>query len=286
MALVALGLSLIYGVMKFMNFAHGEMAMLGAMLYFFFFIDLSWGILPSAVATVAACGVVAFIYNKLLFEPLRQESMWTLLIVSIGVSIFTKGAATAIGGGTAKTYSREGFEPTIYTLFDGAVTFAGYQVIILLSTFILLIAMGLFLKYTRTGRAIRAVSDNQQLSSVVGINVKRTINLIFIISTCVAGFAGIMIGYEQNVSPNMGLWISIFAFTAVILGGLGNIWGAVLGAFILGILQNVLLGIEIFGFSIPTGYKSSVAFTILILLLIFRPRGLFGPKLEEHLARK
>ena len=111
-------------------------------------------------------------------------------------------------------------------------------------------------------------------------------NQIFIISSALAGLAGLLIAYQQNLSPHMGLFISIFAFVAVILGGLGSIWGAAIGAMILGIFQNVLLGIDFWGHSIPTGYKSSIAFTILIVLLIFKPRGIFGLSLEEDNARK
>jgi branched-chain amino acid transport system permease protein len=286
MALIAMGLSLIYGVLKFMNFAHGEMAMLGAFFYYFFFIALEWPILPSLIGTMALCGIAGIVFNKLIFEPLRMESPWTLLITSIGVSIFIKSLVLLIATGKSRNYAREGFDITTYELFNGEILITNIQILILIITTLTLIGMAVFLKYSKLGKAIRAVSDNMQVASLLGINVKSTINKIFIISTILAGMAGVLIGYEQNLSPNMGLWLSILAFAAVIVGGLGNIWGAVAGAMIMGILQNILVGIEIFGFSIPTSYKIAIAFTVMIIILIFKPRGLFGISLEEEAGRK
>lgn len=286
MALVALGLSLIFGVLTFMNFAHGEMAMVGAILYYFFFIEFAWPIIPSTIVSVALVGVLAVLYNKGLFEPLRKQNPWTLMVISVGVSLFTKASVTLFAGEQAKSYSREGYETDIYNLFDGAAVITDYQVFIIIATVVILVGLATFLKYSKTGKAIRAVSDNMDLSEVVGIDSKRIITIIFVISSCIAAFAGILIGYEQNVTPHMGLFISVYAFVAVVLGGLGSIWGAVFGAMILGVLQNLIVGLDWFGYSIPTSYKSSVAFGLLIILLVFRPRGLFGPSLEEHMARK
>lgn len=286
MALIALGLSLIYGVLKFMNFAHGEMAMLGAFFYYYFYIVLVWPIIPSLTLSVILCGFVGYLFNKAVFEKLKQESMWTLLITSIGVSIFTKSTMLLIATGKGRNYAREDFESVTYNFFDGKILITNYQLVILAATILILIGLTLFLKYTKTGKAIRAVSDNMEVAAILGINVKKIVNIIFIISTCLAGFAGILIGYEQNLSPNMGLVLSIIAFSAVIVGGLGSIKGAVLGAFIIGILQNVLVGINFGNFSIPTSFKSAIAFGVLIIVLLIRPRGLFGQTAEEDTTKK
>lgn len=285
-ALIALGLSLIYGVLKFMNFAHGEMAMVGAFLYYAFFIGWEWPILPSLLAAVGISGVIGILYNKLVFEPLRQESQWTLLITSIGVALMVRAVVLLVAGGRSRNYAREGYETTVYSFLDDRMLITDYQIVILLSTLAVLVALALFLKYSKTGKAIRAVSDNMQVASILGIPVKQTITTIFILSTTLAGFAGVLIGYEQNLSTSMGLMLSVYAFAAVIIGGLGNVWGAVVGAMILGILQNVLVGIDWGGLSIPTSYKSAIAFGILILTLVLRPRGLFGISLEEEAGRK
>jgi branched-chain amino acid transport system permease protein len=283
--LIALGLSLIYGVLGFMNFAHGEMAMLGAFIYYYFFIFLGWPILPSVIATVIGCGIAGLVFDKLIFERLRQENPWTLLVTSIGVSLFVKASMLLIATGKSRSYFREGYETQIYKFLDGRMVITNYQVFIILSTILILLGLALFLKYTKTGKAIRAVSDNPQAASILGINVKKTITQIFIISTAIAGFAGILIGYEQNLTPNMGFVLSIFAFAAVIVGGLGSIWGAVLGGFLIGLIQDLVVGLPWFGIEIPTSYKSAVAFVVLILMLLIRPGGLFGASAEEA-ARK
>lgn len=283
--LIALGLSLIYGVLGFMNFAHGEMAMVGAFIYYLCFIVLGWPILPSVIATLIGCGIVGYCFDKLVFERLRQENPWTLLITSIGVSLFIQSAMLMIATGRSRSYLREGYETQVYQWFDGRMVITNYQILIILSTIAILIGLSAFLKYSKTGKAIRAVSDNMHAAAILGIDVKKTITTIFIISTCIAGFAGILIGYEQNLTPNMGFVISIFAFSAVVVGGLGSIRGAVLGGFLIGLMQDLVVGLPWFGISVPTSYKSAVAFTLLVLMLLLRPQGLFGAKLEEQ-ARK
>jgi branched-subunit amino acid ABC-type transport system permease component len=285
-ALIALGLNLIYGVLKFMNFAHGDMAMVGAFFYYYFFSVLEWPILPSLLVTVLLSGVVGLLFNKLVFQHLRQESQWTLLITSIGVGLLLRSIVLMINGGFSRNYARGGYETEVYSLWDDAIRITDYQIVLLVCTLGVLIGMALFLKYSKTGKAIRAVSDNMQMASILGIPVKRTITTIFILSGCLAGFAGVLIGYEQNLSPTMGLVLSISAFSAVVVGGLGKVSGAVLGAMILGILQNVIVGMNWWGVSIPTSYKSAIAFSLLILMLTFRPRGLLGTSLEEEAGRK
>lgn len=283
--LIALGLSLIYGVLKFMNFAHGEMAMLGAYFYYLFFIVLEWAIIPSLAMTILLSAITGWLFYMLVFRPLRLESPWTLLIASIGVSGLAKAIVLLVATGKGRSYSREGFEATVYHLFDGKIIITDYQIFILVATAVVLFALALFLKYSKTGKAIRAVSDNMQIASILGINIRRTIILIFIISTCLAAFAGVLVAYDQNFSPNTGLVLSIFAFAAVIVGGLGNIWGAFVGAMALGIIQNLVVGIEWFGVSVPTTYKPAIAFILLILMLLLRPQGLFGSR-EEATSRK
>lgn len=285
-ALIAMGLSLIYGVLRFMNFAHGEIAMLGAFFYYLFFVNWGWPIFPSAVAAVVLCGLVGVLFNKTVFERLRNESEWTLLITSVGVSLLLRAVVLLIATGKSRNYAREGYETVSYNFFDGKILITDYQLFTVAATFTILIGLAIFLKHSRTGKAMRAVSDNMQVASILGIPVKKTITQIFILSTALAGFAGILIAYDQNLSPNMGLTLSIYAFAAVIVGGLGNVWGAALGAMILGVLQNLIIGVNWWGVSVPTSYKSAIAFSILILMLILRPRGLFGIRLEEEAGRK
>ncbi len=284
--LIALGLSLIYGVMKFMNFAHGEIAMLGAFLYYYFFIALGWPLIPSLLATLALCGLAGFLFDKLVFERLRQESPWTLLVTSIGVAFVIKALVLLVAGGASRNYIKPGHETAIYSWWDDRIIITDYQIIILLSTAAIVIGLTLFLRYSTLGKTIRAVSDNMQAAAILGINVKKTIVTIFVLSTVLAGFAGVLIGYEQNLSPTMGLMISVMAFASVIVGGLGNMWGAVLGGFLMGLIQNLAVGLDWFGIEISTSYKGAIAFIVLIIMLLVRPRGLFGISLEEEASRK
>lgn len=280
--LIALGLSLIYGVLRFMNFAHGEMAMLGAFLYYFFFIRLEWSPIPGLLATLIGCALAGWLFDKLVFERLRQENPWTLLITSIGVSLFMQAAMLMIATGRSRSYLRDGYETVVYRWLDGRLVITQTQIILILSTVAILIGLTLFLKHSRAGKAIRAVSDNMEAAAILGIDVKKTITLIFVTSTIIAGFAGVLAGYEQNLTPTMGFNISIFAFSAVIVGGLGSVRGAVLGGFLLGMIQNLVVGLPWFGINVPTSYKSAVAFALLVIMLLLRPQGLFGPKLEEE----
>lgn len=284
--LMALGLSLIYGVMKFMNFAHGEIAMLGAFFYYYFFIALGWPIIPSLIATLALCGLAGFLFDKLVFERLRQESQWTLLVTSIGVGFVIKSLVLLAAGGRSRNYVKPGHETQIYSWWDEKIILTDYQILILFSTLTILASLALFLRYSKTGKTIRAISDNMQAAAILGIDVKKTIATIFILSTILAGFAGVLIGYEQNLSPTMGLVISIMAFASVIVGGLGNVGGAVLGGFLMGLIQNLAVGIDWFEISISTSYKGAIAFIVLIIMLLLRPRGLFGISLEEEANRK
>lgn len=285
-ALIAVGLSLIYGVLKFMNFAHGEIAMLGAYFYYYFFIHLSWAVLPSMGVSILLCVFVGLLFNRLIFWPLRAQSQWTLLIVSVGVGMFIKNSLQLVGTGETRSYAREGYETAVYHFWDGGVIITGNQIAIIFSALVLVVGLFFFLKKSKLGKSIRAVSDNMSLASVVGIDIRRSVDWIFMISSGIAGFAGILIAYEESLTPNVGQMLSIKAFVAVILGGLGSIPGALAGGLTLGLIQDLSTGLTFVGFSIPSSYKSLILFSVLILCLIFKPRGLFGISLEEDKSQK
>ncbi len=285
-ALIAVGLSLIFGVLKFMNFAHGEIAMLGAYFYYYFFITLGWPVLPSMAITVALCAFVGFLFNRFIFWPLRKESQWTLLIVSVGVGMLIKNSVQLVASGSTRTYSQANEPSVVHHFFGDALIITSNQILIIVSAFVLMLGLFFFLKYSKLGKSIRALSDNMSLAGVVGIDIRRSVDWIFVLSSAIAGFAGILIAYEESLTPNMGQHLSILAFVAVILGGLGSIPGALVGGLLIGLLQDVGTGLTIGGYSIPSSYKSLIAFSVLILFLLFRPRGLFGISLEEDKSQK
>ncbi len=285
-ALIAVGLSLIYGVLKFMNFSHGEFAMLGAYFYYYCFIVLKWTPLPSALVATVLCATLGWLMNRAIFWPMRRESQWTLLIISVGVGMLIKNSVQLVSTGETRSYFREGYESTVYHFWNDRLIVTQNQLFMFALSLLSVAALFLLLKKTKLGKAIRALSDDQNLAAVVGVSTRRTIDWIFIISSGLAGFAGILIAYENSITVNMGQNLSVIAFAAVIMGGLGSIPGALVGSYILGLLQDLLTGITIAGYGIPSSYKSLVTFSILILFLLFRPRGLLGISLEEDKSQK
>jgi len=277
--LVALGLALMYGVARFLNFAHGEMTMLGAYLFFTFYVLLGWPIVGAIISAVILAGVAGCIFEKLFFKPVRKAKDIVPLVVSIGLSILLQSMVLLLFGANIKT------------LRSGVISvghrFAGFiitdiQIVIIVVALTLMVLLALYLKYSKTGKAIRALADSQDIAQILGINVNQVISHLFFIGSALAGIAGILVGFEQNLEPTMGLSLTIKAFAAIVLGGVTNIYGAVLGAFVIGLAENFGIGLEFFGHSIPSGYKDAIAFFIMIIVLLFRPQGLLGRKKEEE----
>lgn len=282
-ALLALGLSLIYGVLRFVNFAHGETAMFGGYLFLTFNKILGWPFLPSFFSAVAALIIVGLIIEYTTFLPVKDSPSGLIpLITAIGVGLILRNLVLILWGSqvhslviSAKTHS----------FLNGKIIFTDVHIAIVLATIFLLAFLTIFLKKTRWGKAIRAVSDNKEVSAVLGIDVKNIITMVFIIATAFAGIAGVLVAFDQNLNHNMGTFLSIKAFAAVILGGIGSIHGSVLGGFIIGLAENLLIGIPFGDFYFPSGLKDALAFVIIIIILYFRPSGLFGTKLEESIRK-
>lgn len=281
-ALVALGLALIYGILRFVNFAHGNMAMVGAYLFFLANQWWGWSITLSIIFALSGIILIGLFIERIAFRPVRQSPLIVPLLLSIGVSILLESLTLIFFGSNIRSLTTH-IAP--HFLLGGRIAITDVQIIILLLTISIMVGLNLFLTKTKVGKAIRAVADNREVSAILGINLNRIIAVIFILSSALAGIAGILVAYDQNLHPAMGLTLSIVAFSAVILGGLGNIKGAVLGGFFIGLAENILVGISIAGFSIPTGYKSAVAFVALILILYLKPTGLLGTSAEEAVRK-
>jgi branched-subunit amino acid ABC-type transport system permease component len=160
----------------------------------------------------------------------------------------------------------------------GGVFITPIQIIIIVSALVILVTMALIIHGTGVGRRVRALSENQHASQALGIGARRINYTVFIIGTLLAAYAGVLVGYETNLQPTMGNAYTIKAFAAMILGGLGSIWGTVIGSYILGLVENLSIGLDFGGYSLPAGYKDAFAFLIILLVLLFRPQGLFGVK--------
>ena len=271
-ALVASGFSLIYSVTKFMHFAHGAVLALGAYFMYTFAIIIGMNFWLAVLLTVILSGVAGALLNFGVYLPLRKRkaSAAVLLIASIALMTFLNALVLGIWGADVKTI------PTRNPVFDvlGArVTFI--QIIIIAVSAVLLLGLWLLMKKTTLGKAMRAVADNNEVAQTVGINPERIYTYTFIIGSVLAGVAGILIGIEQNLYPQMGVSLIIKGFTGAVIGSLVSVPGSVLGSLILGLAENI--GI----WWLPSGYKDAIAFVLLFIFLLFKPSGLLGYKVRE-----
>lgn len=285
-AMIAIGYTLVYGVLQMINFAHGEIFMFGSFGAFFTFsLLVSSGKLPipwvfafllAFVIAMTTSAILAVIVERVAYRPLRQAPRLTVLISAIGTSIFLQNAMMLIVHGRIKYYPND-------ILVQGPIPLAGGIVIEKIGLMIIVISLlmmaGLYtiIQKTKTGKAIRAVAEDKPTAALMGINVNKIIVMTFLIGSSMAGAGGIMVGLrDTQINHMMGFIPGIKAFTAAVVGGIGNIPGAMLGGFFLGIAEA--MGAQF----MPGQYKDIIAFTLLIFVLIFRPNGIMG----EVLAMK
>ena len=269
LALVSLGLTLIYGVAGFVQFAHGELVALGAYMMLVFHKFLGINIFPAAIMSIVVVIICGLALEKILFRPVRDKDPLVPLVISIGLSIALQSVLQMFFGPQIQTITAQHFSSiSVGGLFLATPS----QIFAVISSIVLTVLLILFLSHTRRGRSLRAVSDNRNLAQIFGMSPDTAMSWIFGVSAGLAAVAGIFLGFEQNVEPMMGVQISVTAFAAVILGSLGSVRGAILGAFAITISQNLLVGLGV----IPSGFSSAIPFLVLIIMLIFMPSGIFG----------
>lgn len=266
-ALFAMGLTMVYRVLNFVNFAHGELITWGAyLLYLFmggpFHLPLWIALLPALGGTI----VLGLGMDRIVFSPLRQANRLTLLIAALGTSFFLRNGAQLLWGAELRTYGFE-IKPGWKVLH---VSITVNQLAILLATILCLIAVYLVLYRSTIGKSMRAVSDNLELARVTGINTHRTIRFTWVLASTLACIGGILLALDTNLQPGMGMINLVKAFAAILLGGVGNIWGALLGGLSIGLAEN--LGVLF----LSPGYKDSIAFCIMVILLLLKPSVLKG----------
>ncbi|MCF7905763.1 branched-chain amino acid ABC transporter permease [Candidatus Gracilibacteria bacterium] len=274
-ALVALGLTLIYGVAGFIQFAHGEMVALGAYAFMIFHKLLHWEILPAALAAVTVGVVVGLIIEKLFFRPVREHDPMIPLVLSIGLSIGLQALILIFFGPNILTISDRSFHSL--SIFGKKILATPSQIWAIFLSFVLMGGLILFLKKTKIGKYLRAVASNRSVAEVFGMSTDHAMQWIFGIGVGLAVIAGIFLGFEQNLEPLMGVHMSVKAFSAVVLGAVGSVRGAILGAFLIGLAESLLVGLSI----IPSGFSAAIPFVILIGMLLVRPEGLFGRRFEN-----
>lgn len=294
-AMVALGYTMVYGVLRFINFAHGEVFMGGMMIGFFVARGLSgtvfWESQPLlALTLVILAGMatstgIAVALERVAYRPLRGRPRLILFITAIGASFFLQYAFAGLFGTGNKSFPRvDGLA--------GAVEFLGFrilrmQLLVIVVALIMMIGLYLFIERTRTGKAIRAVSEDQEIARLMGINVDRTISLVFALGGAMAGAAGVLFGLMFGTFNFFsGFLPGIKAFTSAVLGGIGNVPGAMLGGLALGGVESLGPSLVLEGLGIPSAHqlKDVVAFLTLVLVLIFRPTGILGERLAEERA--
>jgi branched-chain amino acid transport system permease protein len=271
-ALIAIGLTMIFGVMKISNFAHGDFAMLGAYcsIYFITLFSGGFGWLGSLVAAAVGVGVIGFFVERYLFRPLLTR--WTdidIIMISIGLFIVLENGARLVFGSAPKMIPDPFSSQGINLLFFST---SMIRLLCFLFSVIAILLLQVFLTKTKMGVAIRATSQNRNAALLMGINISMIYSLTFVVGSALAGLGGVLYGTIFAVFPMMGAVPTLKAFAITILGGMGNIRGAIFGGFILGVAET--LG----GNYISMQYKNAIGFVIIILVLLLIPHGLFGGK--------
>ncbi len=280
--LIAVGLTLVFGILEFINFAHGEMAMVGAYLLLAFLVNFKFPFWLAFILSFVAVAILGIVLEKLIFKKVRKSHPFKPLVISIGVSALLQAVVILIFGGGVTSYLQTGDQPAqTFEFFNGNLVITDHQILLIAVAFVLLIALALFLKFSKTGKSLRAVADNKEVAAIMGINVDRTISIIFGLGSALAAIGGMLIGGEQNLTPTMGLALNVHAFAALILGGVGNVYGALLGALIIGFSENFIIAFT----PIPPSFREAIVFAILILMLIVKPNGLLGANAEAEVRK-
>ena len=266
-ALFAVGLTMVYSIFRFINFAHGELIAWGAygVLLFAsapFNLPLWLAVFPAVILVI----VIAQAQNRLVFGPLKNSQPITLLIASIGLSFFLRGGLQLYFGSDLRSY-----ETTLYESIQIGDIFVTYvQLAMILLSILFFVILHLLLNKTLIGKSMRAVSDSIELAGIYGISTKRVSIFVWTVSAVFAASGGFLLALDTSLDPMMGLAFMIKAFAAVLLGGVGNVWGALLGGLCIGIMENMGTAF------IDPGYKDLTAFVLIIVILLFRPQGILG----------
>ncbi len=275
-ALIAIGYTMVYGILRLINFAHGDIFMLGAYLTFYgiMFTSIPWWLVFILVAVVT--GFVGFMLEKIAYKPLRSSPRITVLISAIGASFFLQNFATVVFGGRPKAFPIPDVLNRIINI--GGVSINLVTFIIPVITVILLVGLRYIINNTKTGMAMRALSKDYDTAKLMGINVNKIISITFFIGSFLAAIGGIMWGTKYpQLLPLMGSMPGVKCFIAAVIGGIGNITGAVVGGFLLGLGEILIVAF----LSSLTGYRDAFSFILLIIILLVKPTGLFGEKSTE-----
>ncbi|MFN2146243.1 MAG: branched-chain amino acid ABC transporter permease [Anaerolineales bacterium] len=293
-ALVALGYTLVYGILFMINFAHGEVLMMGGFAGFFalkFMTAIGWAdgtplqstltIVFMMLAGMIVSVLTGILLERLAYRPLRGAPRLVPLISAIGASFFLQYTALLVFGAIPHNYRKPAVIDGVWKLGDSGIIISYTGVFIFVTSLLMLLGLYFIVQRTKMGKAMRAVAEDKQIAALMGIDVNKVIVFTFVLGSALAGAGGVMLGLHNTVIRfNTGFLPGLKAFTAAVLGGIGNVVGAMLGSLLLGLLEA--LGPSALG--LPTEYKDVIAFSVLVLVLIFRPSGILGEVLSEKKA--
>ena len=272
-ALIALGYTMVYGIIKLINFAHGDIYMVGAYIGFFATSMLQLPVLPDLIISMVVTGLLGMLIERLAYRPLRHAPKVSVLITAIGVSLFLEYTTMFFVSPQPRTFPNV-MESVTYHM--GPFVVNSQQILILVITTILMVVLTYIVQKTKVGKAMRAVSFDTETAQLMGIDANRVISITFGIGSALAAAGGVLVGvYYNSIDPLMGIMPGLKAFIAAVLGGIGIIPGAMAGGVILGVIESLVSGF------LSSTFRDAAAFAILILVLLFKPSGLFGKNTRE-----
>lgn len=273
-AIIALGYTMVYGIAKMLNFAHGDVIMVGAYICFFAIYSFNLNPVIGILMAVVVCTILGIVIEKLAYKPLRQATSLAVLITAIGVSYFLQNMAQLLWSANPKVF------PTLISgsvhLFNGELSVSWVTITIVVVCVLIVVGLSIFVNQTKMGKAMRACSEDKGAAQLMGINVNKTISMTFAIGSALAAIAGVLMCCAYpNLQPTTGSMPGIKAFTAAVFGGIGSIPGAFIGGILLGVLE--ILGSAY----ISTELKDAIVFLALIIVLLVKPTGILGKKVRE-----
>ncbi len=277
-ALIAVGYTMVYGVIQLINFAHGEIYALGAFFCYTFIVFLGLPFYVAFLMAMACCAICGMCLDVIAYRPLRKSPRLAALITAIGMSIFLQNLIMVIWGSRPLPFPQVAlpayFQKTAVTI--GGANLSWFQLFIFAVTVIMMTGLNLIIKKTSTGRAMRAVAQNKTMASLVGINVNRVITITFALTGALGAAAGILVAaYYNSLYPTMGYVAGVKAFAAAVLGGIGSVPGAMLGGVVLGVAEALGAGY------LSSLYRDGISYAVMIAVIIFFPAGFFGKLIKE-----
>lgn len=274
-ALIALGYTMVYGTIRLINFAHGEVYMMGAFFGFYLINGLGMNLFLALILSMAFCALLGVVIERIAYKPLRKSTRVAALITAIGVSYLLQNAMIYFVGPEIKAFPAP-FKTQVYKIFGLVIN--NKQLLVFAITIALMIGLQVIVRYTKMGKAMRAVAVDEEAAQLMGIDVDRVISFTFALGSSLAGIAGVLVGiFYNSISPTMGVNYGLKAFISAVVGGIGSIPGAMVGGYLIGVLETMVSVL------IPGGtmFKEAAVYGLLIVILILLPAGLFGKNVKE-----